>query len=319
MARAPGLSHLAAAPTVRTAVAEWQSWLAHGKQSSQHTVAAYSRDVVRFFEFLAQHLGGPPDVADLAALKVADFRAYLARRRTEGIESASLARELSSLRNLFRHFERTGLLHNAAIGAVRTPKLPHSLPKALSADQARDVVAVAETVSEHAWVALRDVAVLTLLYGCGLRISEALDLDRSEAPSRDTMVITGKGKKQRLVPVLAIVRQAIDEYVAACPWELTPDGPLFVGLRGKRLRPEMVQRLVRRLRVILALPESATPHALRHSFATHLLAGGGDLRTIQELLGHASLSTTQRYTEVDSSRLLEIYDSAHPRAHPRAR
>ena len=314
MARAPGLSHLAAAPAVRSAVAEWQSWLAHGKQSSEHTVAAYSRDVARFLAFLSQHLGGPPDVADLAALKVADFRAYLARRRTEGIESASLARELSSLRNLFRHFERTGLLHNAAIGAVRTPKLPHSLPKALSVGQARDVVAVAETVSEHEWVALRDVAVLTLLYGCGLRISEALDLDRSEAPSRDTMVITGKGQKQRLVPVLAIVRQAIDEYVAACPWELTPDGPLFVGLRGKRLRPEMVQRLVRRLRVILALPESATPHALRHSFATHLLAGGGDLRTIQELLGHASLSTTQRYTEVDSSRLLEIYDTAHPRA-----
>ncbi len=314
MARTPALSHLAAAPLVRTAVAEWQSWLAHGKQSSEHTVAAYSRDVARFFEFLAQHLGGPPDVAELAALKVADFRAYLAGRRRDGIESASLARELSSLRHLFRHFERTELLHNAAIAAVRTPKQPRSLPKALSAGQARDVVAVAETVSEHDWVALRDVAVLTLLYGCGLRISEALDLDRRQAPSRDTMVITGKGRKERLVPVLAIVRQAVDEYIAACPWELTPDGPLFVGLRGKRLRPEMVQRLVRRLRVLLALPESATPHALRHSFATHLLAGGGDLRTIQELLGHASLSTTQRYTEVDSSRLLEIYDSAHPRA-----
>ncbi|HJM48829.1 MAG TPA: tyrosine recombinase XerC [Alphaproteobacteria bacterium] len=314
MARAPGLSHLAAAPAVRSAVAEWQSWLAHGKQSSEHTVAAYSRDVARFFEFLTRHLGAPPGIADLAALKVADFRAYLARRRTDGLKSASLTRELSSLRNLFRHFERTGLLHNAAIGALRTPKLPHSLPKALSPSQAREVVECAASVSEHDWVARRDAAVLTLLYGCGLRISEALDLDRHEAPARDSMVITGKGRKQRMVPVLAIVREAIDDYLAACPYELAPEGPLFLGLRGKRLRPEMVQRLVRRLRALLALPESATPHALRHSFATHLLAGGGDLRTIQELLGHASLSTTQRYTEVDSSRLLEIYDAAHPRA-----
>jgi integrase/recombinase XerC len=218
------------------------------------------------------------------------------------------------LRNFYRYLARENLAANAAIENIQTPKVPKSIPKALSQQEARDSLNMIEAMTEEPWVAKRDTALMTLLYGCGLRIGEALSLNRKEIPSGDTMVITGKGQKQRVVPILAIVKNAIADYLSHCPHTLGDDDPLFVGVRGGRLNPGVVQRQMRQLRAQLGLPDSATPHALRHSFATHLLAEGGDLRTIQELLGHASLSTTQRYTDVDARRLTAVYQSAHPRA-----
>ncbi len=267
-------------------------------------------------------VGFRPGLSDLAALATTDFRSYLAARQSDGLAAASTARALSSLRSFFRYLDKVGLLHNAAITAVRTPRRPHAVPKALSPEEALESLASIGALSASdwfekrglEWVAARDSAVLTLLYGCGLRISEVLDLNREQAPQGDTMVITGKGRKQRVVPVLEVVRHAVADYLAACPFDLKPGQPLFVGARGQRLTARVVQRQMVRLRRLLGLPDTATPHALRHSFATHLLAGGGDLRTIQELLGHASLSTTQRYTDVDETRLAEVYRQAHPRA-----
>jgi integrase/recombinase XerC len=315
MARpAAELSGLPASGDLLAGIADWLHWLAHERRAADHTVAAYVSDVTSFVQFLAVHLGGEPDLASLRDLRPIDFRGYLAKRREDGLTGSSLARALSALRSLFRHLDQTGRVTNAAIHAVRTPKRPHAVPKPLTVAQARSVVEVVGDLSDETWIAKRDTAILLLLYGCGLRIAEALGLDIKDAPSGDSLVITGKGGKQRMVPVLPIVRSAIADYLAACPFATHPADPLFRGIRGKRLDPGMVQKCVRHLRGMLGLPESATPHALRHSFATHLLAGGGDLRTIQELLGHASLSTTQRYTDVDTARLLEVYDMAHPRA-----
>ena len=220
--------------------------------------------------------------------------------------------------NFFKFLERQGVLENAAIGAVKTPKTPKSVPKALTMEDALVSVDLVGELSDDTWMGKRDTAVLMLLYGCGLRIGEAMGLNRGQVSDGDkvgdTIVVTGKGDKQRLVPVLAIVSHAIEDYIKSCPFDLPEDGPLFVGKRGKRLSARVIQRQMGQVRAMLGLPDTATPHALRHSFATHLLAGGGDLRTIQELLGHASLSTTQRYTEVDAGHLKSVYDGAHPRA-----
>jgi len=314
MAEPAGLTGFAAAPDTLAAIADWRRWIADERRSSAHTLAAYSRDLAAFLEFLQDHLGRPAALADLEALSAADFRGFLARRAGAGIAQSSLARAMSTLRNFFRFLDRTGRVANAAIQAVRAPRPKPPIPKALAPDEALDVIAAADRLSETPWIARRDVALLTLLYGCGLRIDEALALNAGQTPDGDAMVITGKGNKQRVVPVLQIVRDAIAVYRAACPYDLVPDGPLFVGARGARLNAGVVQRQMRKLRRMLGLPESATPHALRHSFATHLLGAGGDLRTIQELLGHASLSTTQRYTSVDAERLMTVYNAAHPRA-----
>jgi integrase/recombinase XerC len=303
-----------AEPGLTEAARTWLGRLSHERRSSPQTVLAYGRDIADFCRFLTEHLGYRPGLQDLEALRPADFRSYLAHRHGRGLARSSTARAMSSLRGLFRHLERVGLAANAAIHGVRTPKVPKSVPKALDEVQAKEAVDTVGELSDETWIGKRDVAVLTLLYGCGLRIGEALGLDRREAPDGDAMTVTGKGQKQRLVPVLPVVRSAIADYLAACPYDAGDAGPLFFGARGGRLNPGIVQRQVRRLRVLLGLPETATPHALRHSFATHLLAGGGDLRTIQELLGHASLSTTQRYTDVDSAHLLAVYEKAHPRA-----
>jgi integrase/recombinase XerC len=308
---------LAAEPALAAAVAEWIAWLRGERRYSEHTLDAYGRDVAAFITFLADHIGFLPGVADLSALSPADFRSWLAQCQRRGLSRASTARALSALRGLFRRLDRRGLVHNAAIGSLRTPRLPRSLPKALAEDEAFDVLATAGNAEVEPWVAKRNVALLTLLYGCGLRIGEALSLDREQAPRAGVITVTGKGNKQRLVPVLAVVDEAVEAYLSACPFPLKPNDPLFVGVRGGRLQAGVVQRQVRQLRRELGLPETATPHALRHSFATHLLAGGGDLRTIQELLGHASLSTTQRYTAVDSDRLAAVYRDAHPRARSR--
>ncbi|MEO5338444.1 MAG: tyrosine recombinase XerC [Magnetospirillum sp. WYHS-4] len=284
------------------------------KRMSAHTVEAYGHDVAAFLDFAAGHLGHPPGLADLAGLETRDFRAWLSRRNADGLARSSTARALSTLRGFFRFLDRRGLGHNAALGALRGPKVPKSVPKALEEPDALEAVEAVQELSDDDWIGKRDAAVLTLLYGCGLRIGEALGLTRAQAPLGDSLRVTGKGNKQRLVPVLPAVNEAIQAYLAACPYPLRPEDPLFLGARGGALDPAIVQRQMRRLRALLGLPETATPHALRHSFATHLLAGGGDLRTIQELLGHASLSTTQRYTDVDAARLQAVYRDAHPRA-----
>ena len=266
---------------------------------------------------MAEHLGEPPTLDALLSLKARDFRAWLARLALSGLKHSSIAGALSVVRGFFRWLERNDYGANHAIRAVRSPKIPHAVPKALSIGEAADVVESAgdlATDSMNDWLALRDIAMLTLLYGAGLRIAEALSLCLEDAPKGDSITVTGKGNKQRLVPILPVVREAVDAYVAACPWPQEPESPLFLGARGGPLRARVVQRQMQKLRGLLGLPDTATPHALRHSFATHLLAMGGDLRAIQELLGHASLSTTQRYTEVDAGRLLEEYRATHPRA-----
>lgn len=304
-----------AAEDVRPHLRAWYAYLMAERRSSPATLIAYHRDVLRFFDFLVDHLGGTADLAALAALELRDFRAFLSHRRSEGLKSRSLARGLSSIRSFFRFLDRNGILASAALSALRSPRLPHAIPKPLSPGAAIGLLNEATEEERTApWIAARDAAVLTLLYGCGLRIAEALSLDRRDAPLRETLRITGKGNKERVVPVLAVAREAVDDYLRLCPFGLMPEDPLFVGTRGRRLDQRAVRETVIRLRKRLGLADTATPHALRHSFATHLLAGGGDLRSIQELLGHASLSTTQMYTEVDAKRLLDIYDKAHPRA-----
>lgn len=307
------LALLAEADAAR-AHADWLTWLAVERRLSRHTLAAYRRDSVFFFRFLAEHRGEPVDLAALSDLRAADFRGFLAARARGGAVAASNARALSVLRNFFRWLDRHGYAHNPHIFTLRSPKLPRALPKPLAAADAQDVVEKIEHLSEETWIGARDTALVTLLYGAGLRIDEALSLNRDVLPLGDSLSVLGKGRKQRTVPILAAVREAVEAYVARCPYQPGARGPLFVGVRGKRLQAGVVQAQLRKLRAWLGLPDTATPHALRHSFATHLLAAGGDLRAIQELLGHASLSTTQRYTAVDPARLIQVYDAAHPRA-----
>lgn len=305
-------------PYVREAVGDWLAYLTIERQLAANTAEAYERDISQFLAFLAGHFNRLPDMKHLLALQARDVRAFLAARRSEGVGSRSLARTLSALRMFYRFLERRGYGKNDAIRAVSLPKLPHSVPKPLTALKATALIDGADIASPDApeWILARDTAVLALLYGSGLRISEALSLERKDAPikGRDMLRVTGKGGKTRVVPVLAIVREAVELYLALCPLKLGSDDPLFVGVRGKQLSPRIIQLRIARARAALGLPDTATPHALRHSFATHLLGAGADLRAIQELLGHASLSTTQGYTEVDREHLLKTYDSAHPRA-----
>ncbi len=314
-AEAPGYM---GSPYVREAVGDWLAYLTIERQLAANTAQAYARDISQFLAFLAGHLNRLPDMKQLLALQARDVRAFLAARRGEGVGSRSLARSLSALRMFYRFLERRGYGKNDAIRSVSLPKLPHSVPKPLTAPKATALVDSADITSPDApeWILARDTAVLALLYGSGLRISEALSLQRKDAPikGRDMLRVTGKGNKTRVVPVLAIVREAVERYLALYPLKLGSDDPLFVGARGKQLSPRIIQLRIARARAALGLPETATPHALRHSFATHLLGAGADLRAIQELLGHASLSTTQGYTEVDRAHLLKAYDSAHPRA-----
>ena len=303
-----------ASDDARRALRGWYAHLSSERRASPATLISYHRDVTRFFEFLCEHLGGTPGLADLEALQTRDFRAFLAQRRNDGLKPRSLARTLSSLKSLFRFLARSEILTNAPVMAMRGPKLPHALPKPLSEPDARALIDEAQEAGRLPWQGARDTAVLILLYGCGLRIAEALSLKRGDVPFDSTLRIVGKGNKERIVPVLPVARNAVDTYLALCPHALTAEDPLFVGARGGPLGQRQVRDTIKNLRLRLGLPDSVTPHALRHSFATHLLAAGGDLRAIQELLGHASLSTTQIYTEVESQRLLDIYDKAHPKA-----
>ncbi len=296
------------------AATDWYGWIRSERRLADHTLEAYVRDLLGFIDFISGHVGDTPTLKNFADLKAADFRAWLARRAMGGLAKSSTARALSAVRSFYRFLDRRDLAHNAAIGTVRTPKQDHAVPKPLTTGEAASLIGHASASHPEPWISLRDTAVLLLLYGSGLRIAEALDLDRGQAPMGDTLIVRGKGGKERLVPVLPVVREAIDAYLAASPYELGEDEPLFVGAKGGRLNPRLVQKLVQRLRGLLDLPDTATPHALRHSFATHLLSDGGDLREIQELLGHASLSTTQRYTAVDASQMMKVYEGAHPRA-----
>lgn len=295
--------------------AAWLESLGAERRLSANTLDAYERDTRQFLQFLSAHVGGTVKIDDIKALRPADLRGFLAHRRKEGAGARSLGRHLAGLRSFLRHLERKGLVNAAGASAIRSPKQPKSLPKPLSGRQALTVVAVDTQMNEEPWIAARDAAVLSLLYGCGLRISEALGLTPEVFEGRPkSLRITGKGGKTRLVPLLPVVMEAVETYYGLCPYHLEPGAPLFRGARGGPLQPAIIQREMQKLRSALGLPDTATPHALRHSFATHLLGSGGDLRTIQELLGHASLSTTQIYTGVDSARLLDIYDRAHPRA-----
>ena len=304
------------APKVAAEIESWLSYLGAERRMSGKTVEAYRRDVLQFLGFLAEHLGGAPSLRDLAALTPADVRAFLASRRAVGIGSRSLMRTLAGTRAFARYLERNGKGQVGALAAVRAPKIGKTLPRPLQAADAKRMADADLPAGDghEPWIHARDAAVLGLLYGAGLRISEALGLKRGNIGAADAVTVTGKGRKQRMVPVLPQVQKLIADYVALCPYDLPDDGPLFVGAKGGPLSPRVVQLAMARLRGALGLPETATPHALRHSFATHLLARGGDLRSIQELLGHASLSTTQIYTQVDAERLIEAYRSAHPRA-----
>lgn len=287
------------------------------RRLSPHTLTAYVQDIAPFTHFLLDHIGYAPSLGTLQSLKVADFRSFLAARRNDGLASTSIARTLSALRTLHRYLESEGLIDNGAIMRVRSPKLPHAVPKPVSVDGAADMIREAGEKDKRPWVQARDVALVTLLYGCGLRISEALALTESAAPrgaNPGPLTIMGKGKKERQVPVLPVVAEALDRYRNLCPHILKKDQPIFRGIRGGALHPRQAQLIIAELRYLLGLPDSTTPHALRHSFATHLLADGGDLRTIQDLLGHAQLSTTQRYTEVANSDLMRHYKAAHPRS-----
>ncbi len=300
-------------------MAEIEGWLRHlgdERRYSPKTLEAYRRDALQFLAFLAGHLGGAPSLKELAALAPADVRAFMAARRADGIGSRSLMRTLAGLRGFARYLERNGKGKVGALAAVRAPKLGKTLPRPLPAAAAKRVADPDLSAGDERepWIYARDAAVLALLYGSGLRISEALGLKRADFGGRDAITVTGKGRKQRMVPVLPQVQKLVADYVALCPYDLPPDGPLFVGAKGGPLSARIIQLAMARLRGALGLPETATPHALRHSFATHLLARGGDLRAIQELLGHASLATTQIYTEVDAERLIEAYRQAHPRA-----
>lgn len=301
---------------LQTARKAWLEHLGGERRLASNTLAAYERDTRQFLGFLsAQKGGGSVTLPDLESLKPVTFRAFLAKRKAGNASARTMARGLAAIRSFLKYLEKHGEVNAAGISAMRAPKQPKSLPKPVSADDALNLANARMQPADEPWIRSRNAAVLTLLYGCGLRIGEALSLDGGELrdPSQRTLTVTGKGGKTRMVPLLPIIFQAIDSYRAQCPFDLTVGQPLFRGARGGALHPAVLQRDMRVMRGALGLPHTATPHALRHSFATHLLANGGDLRSIQELLGHASLSTTQTYTQVDTSHLMAAYAAAHPR------
>jgi integrase/recombinase XerC len=314
---------MSSAPTTaRAALAAWLEHLAHERRASPRTVRAYGDNVIAYLNFLQRHRGEAQSVADLGEITAAELRAYLAFRRDGdssrdegGLSPRSLSQSLSSIRAFHRYLDQRLGAPNAAIGLVRGPRIKVGAPRPVTEDQAHGLIAeLGLDPDRDDWEVARDEAVLTLLWGCGLRISEALSLTRRDAPLDESLRITGKGGKTRIVPVLDAVRERIDAYVAVLPFALAPDEPLFRAKRGGPLSPRHVQATMQGLRGRLGLSDRATPHALRHSFATHLLGAGADLRAIQDLLGHASLSTTQRYTQVDAAGLLAAYGKAHPRA-----
>ena len=293
-------------------IADWQSWLINERRYSPHTLDGYARDLREFIDFLADYLGHVISPRDLEEIDIRDFRAFLSNRAARHIEKTSVARELSTLKNFFRWLGRNHILTNTSISVISTPRRPKLLPRALEIRETFKLLDIAKKFGRNEWQGLRDAAIFTILYGCGLRISEALALNIGDLDHNDFLRIKGKGNKERIVPLLPIVKESVDAYLAACPYHLTNGEPLFLGARGERISPRIVQRTLEKIRGFLGLPDTLTPHALRHSFATHLLAEGTNLRSIQELLGHASLSTTQRYTDMQTETLSREYVSAHP-------
>ncbi|AWL92893.1 integrase/recombinase XerC [Bradyrhizobium ottawaense] len=314
----PQIELASADPSIAQEMTRWLSHLGAERRLSPKTLEAYGRDLRQCLDFLCSHWGERVTLERFAALEATDVRAFMAMRRADDIAGRSLMRALAGLRSFGRFLEREGKGKVGALSAIRAPKVAKTLPKPLPMASAKRLADADERAGEdrETWILARDAAVMALLYGSGLRISEALGLKRREVPrpgEGDVLIVTGKGNKTRMVPVLQNVLELVQEYVAMCPYPLPAEGPIFVGARGGPLSPRIIQLAMERLRGALGLPDSATPHALRHSFATHLLSRGGDLRAIQELLGHSSLSTTQIYTGIDSERLLEVYASAHPR------
>lgn len=304
---------LSAAADTQAVFSLWLDYLETEKRFSPHTLRAYTADLHAFFDFMTKHKAKPPAMNDLGNLAIGDFRSWLSRETADGASAATRARMLASLRSFFKWMDRNGHLHNAAIGRIRTPKQPKKLPRALPPDQAKEVIEHADTNAREGWMGLRDRALFCMLYGCGLRIDEALQLNFGNRPQNGDLRVIGKGQKERYVPVIPVVEKLLNEYIEQAPVAFEKDTPLFIGQRGGRLHQGVAQRQMRYLRRALGLPETLTPHALRHSFATHILANGANLRAIQELLGHASVSTTQRYTDFDNAQLLEIHKKSHPR------
>ena len=300
-----------ATPDVCNHIANWRNWLRNERRYSEHTLDGYARDLSSFFRFWKDYLGNLPTLQDLQKIDIRTFRAYLNNQNNKHLNKTSLARELSSLKNFFKWLNFNHIIDNTSLTLLSSPRKDKILPKALDVEQTLTLLDTVCKFSKKEWQGLRDAAILTILYGCGLRISEALSLNVGDIDHNDFFKIKGKGNKERLIPVLPIVKEKINAYLSACPWNQNKGDALFLGARGERLSPRIVQRTLEKLRQSLSLPDNLTPHALRHSFATHLLAEGTDLRSIQELLGHASLSTTQRYTHVEIEHLKQEYQKAH--------
>ena len=292
----------------------WIDNLSNIRDLSENTVISYKNDIQKFFVFLESHLDSSPNISNIKRLEISDFRSFLSYQRNNGINSSSIARNISSLKSFFNHLIKEGIINSSAISSLKSPKLKKSLPRPIDSKLAIKVIKFAETMEKEKWVGLRNKSILMLLYGCGLRISEALNLNYGDIDNEDHILIKGKGGKERIVPMMEYIKKGITDYINECPKQIGAEDPLFIGKRMNRLSPRIVQYALERIRGSLALPETATPHALRHSFATHLLDSGGDLRTIQELLGHSSLSTTQKYTKVETAQLYKAYSKSHPLA-----
>lgn len=301
-------------PALTAALAQWLDHQQALAGAAKNTIIAYQTDLLGFLSFMTEYNGQAQGLGPIARITVRDMRAWMAHERGRGVGARSLARQLSAVKSFYRWLAPREGFEATSVLSTRAPKFQNKLPRPLAEDAARTMIQTVELQTNTGWVAARDSAVVTLLYGCGLRISEALSLTGADTPLPEVLRITGKGGKERIVPVITAARDAVTAYCAACPFEIEPDAPIFRGVRGGALSPRAIQKVMAQARMQLGLPATATPHAMRHSFATHLLAAGGDLRAIQELLGHASLSTTQAYTAVDASRLMDVYDQAHPKA-----
>jgi|TARA_A200000113_G_scaffold223555_1_gene239437 integrase/recombinase XerC len=292
----------------------WLNYLSNIKKLSQNSVVSYKNDLSKFFIFFQDYIEKNIGLKEIESIKISEFRSFLTYRRNSEISSNSIARNISALKSFFRFLIKNNKIKESSVFNLKSPKLKKSLPRPINVDLAIQVIKQAEEIEDEKWIGLRNKAILILLYGCGLRISEALSLNYDDVQNEDHILIKGKGEKERIVPMMPYIKKGIENYLEACPKEIISGEALFIGKRFSRLSPRIIQYALEKIRTALSLPETATPHALRHSFATHLLDSGGDLRTIQELLGHSSLSTTQKYTKVETSKLLDIYKKSHPLA-----
>ena len=292
----------------------WLNYLSNIKKLSQNSVTSYKNDLSKFFIFFQDYIEKNIGLEEIESIKISEFRSFLTYRRNSEISSNSIARNISALKSFFRFLIKNNKIKESSVFNLKSPKLKKSIPRPINVDLAIQIIKQAEEIEDEKWIGLRNKAILVLLYGCGLRISEALSLNYDDIQNEDHILIKGKGEKERIVPMMPYIKRGIENYLEACPKEIISGEALFIGKRFSRLSPRIIQYALEKIRTALSLPETATPHALRHSFATHLLDSGGDLRTIQELLGHSSLSTTQKYTKVETSKLLDIYKKSHPLA-----